>query len=303
MTRGVLFLAVFFACVSTAVAGAAPSPSVLARGPVAALAADGDQAAFAITPTASDCDRAFIWQRLSQRTFQFGKKQQCVGNRGAAGIAISGGRALWLTWFDGKQRVWRLFTATTMKKTPRQLQIASADPTAPQPIVVGRGGGGLLPYAVGSAVTVLRANGTKAFGPWTAPGRVAALAARDGRVAVATEGARVTVLDTHANIVSVDLYESEVSAVDLTAKGQLVQRGDIFELRREADAHQFPVAAGGRLDDADSKWAAWSDGRLVHVMRLTDGAQIAAYPGSWGAVSGNRLYVATGRKITFRTLR
>lgn len=269
---------------------------------MAALAADGDVAAFT-APTPTDCDRAYIWQRLSQRTLQLGKKQQCAGNRGVAGIALSGGRALWLTWFDGNQRVWRLFTATTTKKTPHQLQMVSADPTAPQPIVVGRGGGGLLPYAVGSAVTVLRANGAKAFGPWTAPGRVVALAARDGRVAVATEGARVTVLDTHMNVVSVDLYESEVSAVDLTGKGQqLVQRGDVFELRREAVAHRFPVAAGGRLDDADSKWAAWSDGKLVHVMRLTDGAQIAAYPGSWGAVSGNRLYVANGRRISFRTL-
>ena len=304
MTRGALFLAVLFACMSTAIAGAASSPSVLARGAVAALAADGDQAAFATVPTATDCDRAYIWQRLNQRTIQFGKKQQCAGNRGVAGIAVSGGRALWLTWFDGPQRVWRLFTASTTKKTPRQLRIMSTDPTAPQPIVVGRAGGGLFPYAVGSTVTVLRANGAKAFGPWTAPGRVVALAARDGRVAVATEGARVTVLDAHPNIVSVDLYETEVSNVELPAKGQqLVQRADIFELRRQTDARQFPVAAGAQLDDADSKWAVWSDGKLVHVLRLTDGAQIGQYAGTWGAVSGNRLYVANGRKITFRTLR
>jgi hypothetical protein len=112
------------------------------------------------------------------------------------------------------------------------------------------------------------------------------------------------VLDTHPNIVSVDLYESEISSVELPAKNQqLVQRGDIFELRRQTDAHQFPVAAGARLDDADSKWAVWSDGRLVHVLRLTDGAQIGQYAGTLGAVSGNRLYVANGRKITFRTLR
>ena len=60
------------------------------------------------------------------------------------------------------------------------------------PIVVGSAGGGLLPYAQGVTVSVLRSDGRKAFS-WPAPGRVLALAARNGRVAVASEGSRVTV--------------------------------------------------------------------------------------------------------------
>jgi hypothetical protein len=300
VTRGALFLAVLFACMSTGVAGAAQGP-VLARGPVSGLAADGNDVAFMTVPTVVDCDKAYIWQRPAQRTFQLGKKQQCAGPRGVAGVAVTGGRALWLTWLDAKVRIWRLFTATTTKRTPRRLQLVSTDPGAPQPIVVGAAGGGLLPFAVGSTVTTLRANGTKAF-TWTAPARVVALAARAGRVAVATEGARVTVLDVQGNVVSVDLYESEVSSVALTAKGQLVQRGTTLELRRGADTHQYAVTAGAQLDDADARWAAWSDGKLVHLIRLPDGAQTAAYPGSWAALAGTLLYVANGRKITLRTI-
>jgi hypothetical protein len=173
----------------------------------------------------------------------------------------------------------------------------------PLPIVVGIAGGGLLPYALGTTVTVLRSDGRMAFKPWTAPGRVVALAARNGRVAVASEGARVTVLDSRGNVASVDLFESEVTGVALTGKGLLVQRGAALELRREADAHQYTMTANGQLEDADSKWAAWWDGKLVHVIRLPDGAQVATYPGTSAALAGSTLYVANGKTITSRTIR
>ena len=171
----------------------------------------------------------------------------------------------------------------------------------PQPIRVGVAAGGLLPYAVDSTVTILRANGS--MFTWTSPTRVVALAAQDNRVAVAQEGSRVTVLDARGNVISVDLYESEVSAVAFTGKGLLVQRGDMLELRHEADAHTYTTAADATLDDAGGKWAAWSDGKLVHVIRLPDGAATTTAPGSSAALAGNRLYVANARNITVRTIR
>jgi hypothetical protein len=111
------------------------------------------------------------------------------------------------------------------------------------------------------------------------------------------------VLDAHANIVSVDLFASEVSAVSFVTKGLLVLRGVILELRRGADAHEYTITADARLDDADGKWAVWSDGKLVHVIHLPDGAQTATFAGSRAALAGNRLYVASGRTITVRTIR
>jgi hypothetical protein len=299
--RGPIFLAVLFAYLCTGAAGATSESFIVGRSTVTALAAEGDQVAFAAARTATDCDRAFIWQRPPRRIFQLGKKQSCAGERGVAGIAVAGGRALWVTWVGGKVREWQLWTGTTTRRIPRQLQLVTRAPEEPQPIVLGAAGEGLLPYAVDSTVTTLRANGTTAFA-WTAPSRVVALAASDGRVAVAQEGSRVTVLDTRGKVVSVDLYASEVSGVAFTSKGLLVQRGMVLELRREAEAHEYTIPADSHLADAERKWAVWSDGKLVHVIRLPDGVQNATFAGSWAALAGNRLYVANGRTITIRTI-
>jgi len=274
---------------------------------VTALSADGTDVSFATSPTASDCDRVFLWRTTAQKPVQLGKKQRCkLKSLGITALAVTKDRALWVTASGSPVATLSLWTATPTRSTPRQLLTAARDVQAnePLPIVVGAAGGGLLPYAEGgTTVTVLRSDGRQAFKPWTAPGRVVALAARNGRVAIASEGARVTVLDSRGSVVSVDLFESEVSGVALTAKGLLVQRGTTLELRREADAHDYPMTVTGQLDDADSKWAAWSDGKLVHVIRLPDGASMGTYPGTSAAFAGNTLYVANGKTITSRTIR
>lgn len=303
MRRGLIFLAVAGAWLSTGPAGATPQALIVARSTVRALAADGDHVAFVAAPTRSDCDRAFIWQRLSRRVVQLGKPQRCVPRAlPVQSVAVSGGRALWVTPVGGKIFGWQLWTATTARRTPRLLEFLTRSPDEPQPIVVGAAGDGLLPYAVDATVTTLKADGSPAF-TWTATARVVALAAAGGRVAVAEEGGRVTVLDAHGRIVSVDLYASDVSAVFFVTKGLLVQRGVTLELRRGTEAHEFTMVADAQLEDAGGKWGVWSDGKLLHVVHLPDGAQSATYPGSSAALAGNRLYVANGRLITVRTIR
>jgi hypothetical protein len=304
--RGAIILAVLFACVGTGIAGASSQSLIVGRSTVTGLAADGGEVAFAAARTAADCDRVFIWQGLSRRTIQLGKKQRCdtAGtSRGTAGVAVNGGRALWVTYSGSSTREWRLWTATATKTTPRLLQVVTRPASDPQPVIVGAAGGGLLPYAVDSTVTALHTNGTPAF-TWTASSTVVAVAAAtNGRVAVAETGGRVTVLDAHAKVLSVDLYMSDVSAVAVTSTGLLVQRASLLEFRREADAHEFPIPAGARLADAHGKWGVWTDGKLVHLIHLPDGAQKASYPGAWAAFAGTRLYVANGRTITVRTIR
>jgi hypothetical protein len=302
--RGLVLLAVFSACLSTGVAGAAPHALIVARSTVKALAADGDQVAFAAAPTKADCrDRVFIWQKLPPATFQLGKNQRCVPRTAPVrSVAVSGGRALWLNSTGSRNVDWQLWTATTTKKAPRLLEFISRGPDDPQPIVLGVAGDGLLPYALNTTVTVLKASGSTAF-TWAASAPVVALTAAGGRVAVAEQGGRVTVLDAHGKIVSVDLYASDVTAVFFVTKGLLVQRGVTLELRRGADAHEFAMTADAHLYDAGGKWGAWSDGKLVHVVRLPDGAQTATYAGSSAALVGNRLYAANGRTITVRTIR
>lgn len=303
MRRAAIFLAVFSACLIVASAGARQSAQIVGRSTVTALAAEGNDVAFSAARTKLDCDRVFIWQRLTGRTFQLGKRQRCAPRAAPVdSLAVTGARALWLTSTSGKTVSWQLWTATTTKKTPKLLQFTTRQPDDPRPILVGSAGGGLLPYAVDNTVTALKSNGSIAFPGWNASSPIVGLAASSGRIAVA-EAQRVTVLDVHGKIVSVDLYASEVSAVGLVTKGQVVQRGSVIELRRGTDAHEFPITADSHLADAEGKAAAWWDGKLVHVMRLPDGTQTGAYPGSLAAIAGTRLYVANGRSITIRTIR
>ena len=298
---------VLAACLTGAAAAARSIASIPARSGVTALAADGNETSYATSPTVADCDRVFVWQAPTRHSVQLGKKQRCkTKSSGIASLTVTKGRALWLTETGSPVSSVRLWTAATSKPTPRQLDLEMRDVQAgdPEPIVVGTAGGGLLPYAIGSDVIVLRPNGQVAY-TWTATGRVVSLVARGGRVAVAQEGSRVTMLDSRGNIVSVDVYASELNGVALTSKGLLVQRGTTLELRSggAANSHQYTVPATAVLDDADSRWAAWSDGKLVHVIRLPDGAAVATYPGTSAAISGSTLYVANGKAITIRTLR
>jgi len=302
--RGLIFLTVLSVCLGTGIAGASPNARILGRSTITSLAADGSEVAFTAARTSNDCDRAFIWEKATRQVLQLGKKQRCDATstgRGVAGIAVAGGRALWLTYAGGNIREWRLWTASTSRTNAKQLQFVPRDVSEPQPVLVGSAGGNLLPYAVDTTVTILRASGSTAF-TWTSPVHVVALAAQTGQVAVAQDGARVTVLDMHGNIVSVDVYASDVSAVAFAAKGILVQRGSVLELRHDADAHEFPITAGARLVGAAGHWAVWSDGKLIHVLRLTNGVQTATYAGSSAALVGSRLYVANGRTITVRTI-
>jgi hypothetical protein len=303
--RGLLPFAVLAACLTAGTAGATSTTTIPARSAVTALAADGTDTSFAATSTTTDCDRVFLWQATARRPVQFGKKQRCKSKSlGITALAVTKGRVLWVTATGSPVATVNLWTASTTKPTPKALATATRDIQAndPVPIVVGSAGGGLLPYAQGVTVSVLRSDGRKAFS-WLAPGRVLALAARNGRVAVGSEGSRVTVLDGRGNVVSVDLFESEVTDVAMTAKGLLVQRGATLELRREADANEYPMTGNAQLADADAKLAAWSDGRLVHLIRLPDGAQLAAYPGTSAAIAGTTLYVANGKTITSRVIR
>ncbi len=299
-----LSFAVLAACLAASAAGAASTVAIPARGTVTALAADGTDVSFATMPSTTDCDRVFVWQTTVRKPLQLGKKQRCkTKTLGITALGVTKGRALWVTGTGSSLALLRLWTATTTRTTPKALGTATRDVQAnePLPIVVGTAGDGLLPYAMGSTVTVLRSNGSTFT--WEAPARVVALAARGGRVAVATEGSRVTVLDGRGNVVSVDLFSSDVSAVAMTAKGMLVQRGSTLELRREPGAHEYTMTATGQLDDADSKYAAWSDGKLVHVIRLPDGASVGTYPGTSAALAGSTLYVANGKTVTSRTIR
>ena len=302
-----LFLVALVAAVSS-VATAATAPRVTTGSPIAVVAADGRFVAFGTTPPAPRCERVFVWRTSPRRVFAFPTRSNCPGTstgRGFAGLAIAGNRALWITYTGGNIREWSLWTASTTRRTPRQLAFETRDVDAPQPVLVGNGDtsrfGDLLPYAVDRTVVVLRSNGSRAF-TWTAEGRVLALSTKDGEVAIAYTGGWVAILTAAGRVLRAHSMPADVTAVSVTGNGVVGQYGRTLEYRNPA-RYVVTVPAGMRLDDADGARAVVSGRGSVRVLSLTTGATLASYAGTRATIEGRDVYVANGRRVVRYTVR
>lgn len=288
--------------------GAASVRSVTTPGVVEALAIDGRVVAYADGPSADDCDRIRLWNLQTRRVTKLGRTTPCVETSTGAGIAavaIAESRVLWLHYAGGNIREWRLFTGTRSAPRPRLLKFVARDVDAAAPIVLGDGNGSrfgsFLPYAVDRDVIVLRPNGSRAF-TWRAPGRVVALSALFGRIAVASEGGHVDVLDSAGHVVGSDDFATEISAVKLSGTGVLVQRGRTLELRRGGAARIFLVPARSVLADAIGERALYAVRGEIHELRLTDGSDRVIGMGSRAEAELSTLAVANGRQVVVRPL-
>ena len=152
MRRGLLPFVVLAACLTAGTAGATSRVTIPARSAVTALAADGTDTSFCGD---GDLDGLRPGLRLAgdgAPTGAVGKKQRCKAKGlGITALAVTKGRALWVTATGNPVATLNLWTATTTKPTPKALATATRDIQAnePVPIVVGSAGGGLLPYADG----------------------------------------------------------------------------------------------------------------------------------------------------------
>jgi hypothetical protein len=300
-----LVLATLVAAVAVAGAGAGPVRSVTAPAPVLALAFDGARVAYASGRTARDCNRVHVWNLATRAVTRLGRRTHCIetstGNAIAA-LSIAGTRVLWLHYAGGNFRDWSLWTATTSKPAPVRVRTITREADEPAPIVLGEGDssrfGDLLPYAVGSAVVVLRANGSPRF-TWTAPARVVALAARDGELAVASAGRIVTVLDAGGRVLATEKYGSEIDAVRITGKDLVAQSGRSLEVRGGRVA-LYTLIGGVKLADADGSRAVLVGGGKVRMFDLDTGFGGIAASGSFAQLERARLASAAGRMVTVR---
>lgn len=286
--------------------GAASVRSVTAPAPVHVLESDGARIAYATGRSEHDCNRVYVWNLATRGVTRLGRRTHCeqtsTGNEIAA-VSIAGTRVLWLHYAGGNIRDWSLWTATTTVRTPLRLRLVSGDVDAPAPIVIGEGDdsrhGSLLPYAVDRVVVALRANGSRAF-TWTAPARVVGFAARDGELAVATEGGVVTVLDARGRVLRAERFGTEIDAVRMTGDALVVQRGRTLELRGGRTAI-YSLVAGVKLADADGDRAVLVGGGKVRTLDLDSGrAGGGAGSGSLARLEGKRLAVASGRTVSVR---
>jgi hypothetical protein len=289
--------------------GAASVRSVTAPARVLALELDSSFIAYAVGRSAQDCNRVFVWNLASRGVTKLGRKTNCeqtsTGNSIAA-VSVAGKRVLWVHFAGGNIREWSLWTATTTKPSPLRLRFVSRDVDAPAPIVIGQGDssklGDLLPYAVDRSVVALRVDGSRRFA-WTAPARVIALSALNGELAVATEGATVTILDAGGRVRRTEKYEAELKDVRLTGAGVLVHRGNRLELRDGAGNRNWRIASSARLEDADGTRALYSSAGEIRSLRFTPYTERPVTVATSARLDGSRLVTASGRTVRAGELR
>ena len=287
---------------------AASIRSVTTPGPVVALAMDGREVAYADGPSARDCDRVRIWNLQTRRVTTLGRTTPCVQTSTGTAIAkvsLAEGRVLWLHYTGGNIREWRLFTATRGSPRPRLLRFVARDVDAAAPIVLGDGNGSrfgsFLPYATDRDVTVLRPNGSRAF-TWRAPARVVALSAHFGRIALASEGGHVTILDSTGRPIRTEDFGQELSEVMLSGDGVLVQRGRTLELRRPGVSRSFLVPGRSRLNDTIGERAIYVASGQIRELSFADGSDRLIASGSQAKAELSTLSFASGLRVFVRPL-
>ena len=279
--------------------------SVVAPAPVSALAADGTRIAYATGFSARDCNRVYVWNLATGGVTKLGRKTHCertsTGNAVPA-VSIAGTRVLWVHYVGGNTRDWTLWTATATRPEPMRLRLVSREADSPSPIVVGEGDssrlGDILPYAVDRTVVALRADGARRFS-WTAPARVVALAAKDGELAVASEGGVVTLLDASGRVLRREAFGAEIDEVRIAGASLVVQHGRTLELRGGRVA-MYSLVAGAKLADAYGNRAVIVRRGKVSTFDLDSGLGGVAASGSFAQLEGARLAVASSRTVSSR---
>ena len=283
---------------------AAATRTVTAPAHVTALAFDGGRVAFASGRSARDCNRVQVWDPTTRGVTTFPRPTNCVATStgsGISGVAIAGNRVLWVHFIGGNQREWTLWTATTSRPKPIRLRFVSRDVDDRPPLLVGNSSrlGDILPYALDDEVIALGANGARRF-TWTAPGRVVALSAGDGELAVAS-GRTVTVLGAAGAVLRSETFPSDVQAVRLTRGTLVVHRGSTLELRGQGGPRTWTLPRNARLDDAQGTSAYYVHAGQVIELRLdADNVRRTVGSGSHVRVDGARVAFSNGRQVLLR---
>lgn len=287
---------------------AATIAAVAAPAPVQAVAFDAPLLAYATGRAGGDCDRVRIRNLTTRRTVRLARSMSCQQTSTGTGIAalsIAGNRVLWLHFTGGNIREWSLFTATTTAPRPRRLRFVARDVDAAAPIVVGEGDtsrfGDLLPYAVDREVIVLRPNGSRAFA-WTAPGRVTAVGANSGGLAVAVEDGRLFVLEG-GRVETRWTGSPAATAALVTGNGVATQRGRTIELRTGDAVVRWPVPADARLRDAEGLRVVYTTGGRAWLRAAGDERARALGFATDVQLEQSTAAIASGRSIRLLRIR
>lgn len=109
---------------ATAAPGAAESRTLATRGPVIALAADGERVALVVRSSSSDpsndpCTGVVVWEPTRRRVVRLQRPRCNWGTgRGTEGVALAGTRVAWLNTDGGNTRETIVLTAPLARPSP-----------------------------------------------------------------------------------------------------------------------------------------------------------------------------------------
>jgi hypothetical protein len=269
MRRCAAAAAVLALATAATAGGAAFDRGYTAGAQVSALDETAAAVATGLAWTPRSCEAVVLWQPdfFTRRTFRApGPCERTSTGRGVAAVSTDGERVVWLAYAGGNIRDWLLWTATPTARTPRRLRFRSADVDAPPPIVLGNGGEGGIPYALGRDVIVIGPRGRRALF-WRAPARVVALAEGARKVGALLETGHLLVVGLGGGATTdLDYAPNEVRAFRISAVGAVVQTSTRIEIRTARRRTPLLARAGARL-------VGFVDGQLVYAL----GDQIRGY--------------------------
>ena len=220
---------------------------------------------------------------------------------GVAGVAATGGRALWLTYTGGNIREWSLWTKGGAKA--KRIQFLTADVDGPPPVVLGRAWEGSLPYAVGRTVIVLAPNGSRRF-TLTVPDRVATLSAHSqGYAAVLANGHVITISLQGRILFDFPFEPGYVKDAVLAAPGLVMLTVNGIAVRKGGGVHEINLPhQDARFLGFSEGIVAYGTGRQLRLVRL-DGGRNALFrtltPGFQAQLGRRGIAYASGRTLGF----
>lgn len=331
------------ASLAAAAPGTATKQVRRTSGPVLALAADGDRAAFIVRGRFEQCMSVMVWEPQRRRAHRLQAARACETNvrgvrTGPPAVALAGTRAVWLQMAGGNLLETIVRTATVARPTPVTLAVGSAEDG-----VVGTfarspaGDRSLLAFTIdenclpGSELnpcppghesggiieaTVWRLGGNGRC-PWVVravpcspiaktDNELTVLAVDAGRIAART--ASTIKLLTGAGDVVREIAVTGVEKAALSGRRLAVQTANAIEVY-DTDTGQlsarFPSLSGVRLEDLDRDILVTASGGRVTLRRLGDGRTSTFQAGGtgFGQLERPGLFLAGARRVTFIPMR
>jgi hypothetical protein len=254
------------ACVS----GAASAREIGASGRVASLSATAVEVAYA-AEVRPRCFEIRVWNTADRGVRRYASHcfPATSTGSGVAGVTVVGGRALWLTFAGGNFREWSLWTKSQTSRA-RRIRFVSREVDGPPPIVLGSAWEGSLPYSVDRTIVVLGSNGARRFA-LTAPERVVSVSAHSrGYAAVLADGRVLTISSTGTVLRERAFEPGFVEAAVLAGPGLILKTRNGLQIRKDESVREISLPAGSRFQGYSEGLLAYSSGRQLRLLRLSD---------------------------------